>query len=136
MQPRHANEVDVHIGKRLRMRRLMMNMSQEALANEIGLTFQQVQKYEKGANRISAGRMQQIAAILKVPVTFLYDGLQNRGGAVSEVGINVIEQFLSTKDGLALITAFSQVEDRKLRQSIVDLVKTIVAEHKPKKKPK
>lgn len=127
------NQIDVHVGARVRMRRMLLSMSQGKLAAALGLTFQQVQKYEKGNNRIGASRLQQIAGILDVPVSFFFE---NAPGAFLAAGAGqtaadqqamTIQAALSTSDGLALAKAFSRIRDGKLRRSIVDLVKCIAS---------
>ena len=125
--PKTADPVDKHVGGRVRMRRMMLGMSQEKLGAGLGLTFQQVQKYEKGTNRISASRLQQSAGILQVPVTFFFEGApgaarQAKGSAPSP---DYVTEFLATRDGLALIKAFTQIKDAKIRRHIVDLVEQI-----------
>jgi transcriptional regulator with XRE-family HTH domain len=107
------------------MRRMMLDMSQEKLAEGLGLTFQQVQKYEKGANRISASRLQQAAHILQVTVGFFFErapGQKERGGTVD----TYISEFLAASEGLALAKAYMALPNMKLRRSIVALVKEIV----------
>ena len=119
------NPVDKHVGSRVRMRRLMLAMSQEKLGDALGLTFQQVQKYEKGANRIGASRLQQIALTLQVPVSFFFDGAPEPAGAragAAEAPLDYSTSLLSTSDGLALARAFMRIENSKLRRRIVDLV--------------
>jgi transcriptional regulator with XRE-family HTH domain len=118
--------IDKYVGKRVRMRRLMLGMSQGALADQLGLTFQQVQKYEKGTNRISASRLQHMCHILQVPVPFFFDGAPHVAGQVGK-GVEAplaayIPDFLATSDGLALVKAFMQIGDSELRRSIVRLV--------------
>jgi transcriptional regulator with XRE-family HTH domain len=111
---------------RVRMRRMMLGMSQSTLAGGLDLTFQQVQKYEKGTNRMGAGRLQNIAGILQVPVTFFFDGAPGQrktdGSAPSP---SYVSDFLATSDGLALTKAFMQIKNAKLRRSIVNLVEEI-----------
>lgn len=110
------------------MRRIMLSMSQEKLGEALGLTFQQVQKYEKGTNRVGASRLQQISDILQVPISFLFEG--NPGGTVAD-GLSeapsptYVSDFLATSEGLALTRAFMRINDGKLRRSIVDLVEQI-----------
>jgi transcriptional regulator with XRE-family HTH domain len=105
-------------------------MSQEKLGDALGLTFQQVQKYEKGTNRIGASRLQQISDILQVPVAFFFEGaptLSGRPTGMSEqASPSYVSDFLATSDGLALTKAFVQIKDAKLRRRIVDLVEAIV----------
>jgi len=108
------------------MRRLMLGMSQEKLADAIGLTFQQVQKYEKGTNRMGSSRLQQIANVLQVPVTFFFEGGPGQfnldGKAPSPA---YVSEFLTTSDGLALTRAFMRLGNAKLKRSIVKLVEGI-----------
>jgi transcriptional regulator with XRE-family HTH domain len=125
------NPIDKHVGSRVRMRRMMLAMSQEKLGNSLGLTFQQVQKYEKGTNRIGASRLQQIAQILQVPVSFFFEGAPNAGPGTRVEGMSeapspaYVSDFLATSDGLALTKAFMRIGDSKLRRRIVDLVEQI-----------
>ena len=113
--------VDKHVGRRVRMRRKMLGMSQEKLGDVLGITFQQVQKYENGKNRISASRLQHISQILQVPVPFFFEGAP--GGSEGAPGVpSYINEFLATSDGLALAKAFTRIEDAKLRRLIVHLV--------------
>ena len=127
------NPTDKHVGARVRMRRMMLSMSQEKLGDALGLTFQQVQKYEKGANRIGASRLQQIANILQVPVAFFFEGAPSANahqpdgfsGAPSPA---YVSDFLATSDGLALTKAFMRIKNPKLRRRIVDLVEQMVAD--------
>jgi transcriptional regulator with XRE-family HTH domain len=119
------NRIDTLVGSRVRMRRLMLKMSQDKLAGELGLSFQQVQKYELGVTRISASRLQQIAEILKAPVSFFYEGDSD---ITESRDIGNVREFTSSVEGLALMEAFMSVKRKKLRQTIVDLVKGIAAE--------
>jgi transcriptional regulator with XRE-family HTH domain len=134
MMPKKApNPTDKHVGARVRMRRMMLSMSQEKLGDALGLTFQQVQKYEKGANRIGASRLQQIAHILQVPVAFFFEGAPNLPGQQADGLAEApspayVSDFLATSDGLALTKAFMRIKDAKLRRRIVDLVEQIVAD--------
>ena len=135
MPPKAPNPVDRHVGSRVRMRRIMLGMSQEKLGEGLGLTFQQIQKYEKGTNRIGASRIQQISEILQVPVSFLFEGSPGSsagaagfGGAPSPA---YVADFLATAEGLALIRAFTRVPDIKLRRAIVDMVELIAAREGP-----
>lgn len=120
------NPIDKHVGSRVRMRRMMLGMSQEKLGDALRLTFQQVQKYEKGTNRISASRLQHISQILQVPVTFFFDGAPGqRKTDGSTPSPSYVTDFLATSDGLALTKAFMQIKDAKLRRGIVNLVEEI-----------
>src|SRR4051812_10879278 len=125
------NPIDKHVGSRVRMQRMMLGMSQEKLGDALGLTFQQVQKYEKGTNRIGASRLQHICRILQVPVSFFFEGAPEIPGQTTGMGESpaplYVSDFLSTADGLALTKAFTRIRDGKLRRRIVDLVEEIAA---------
>ena len=129
MAKKAPNPVDRHVGSRVRMRRMMQSMSQEKLGDALGLTFQQVQKYEKGTNRIGASRLQQIAHILQVPVSFFFEGAPHasgHAGGMSEApSPTYVADFLATSDGLSLTKAFMRIKSSKLRRRIVDLVEQI-----------
>jgi transcriptional regulator with XRE-family HTH domain len=126
------NPIDVHVGRRVRMRRLMLHLSQTTLADALGLTFQQVQKYEKGTNRISASRLQEIASFLQVPVPFFFEEISTLGKKPTEMrderSLTDISKFTATADGLSLIKAFGKINDRKLRRCIVDLVEGLAGD--------
>jgi transcriptional regulator with XRE-family HTH domain len=130
------NPIDKHVGSRVRMRRMMLSMSQEKLGDALGLTFQQVQKYEKGTNRIGASRLQQISNILQVPVEFFFEGAPHVGGSSRSEGFAdapspaYVSDFLASSDGLALTKAFMRISDPKLRRRIVDLVEQIATSDK------
>ena len=132
MSTKAPNPVDKYVGSRVRMRRIMLGMSQEKLGEALGLTFQQVQKYEKGTNRIGASRLQHISRILQVPVSFFFDGAPEIPGQAT--GMNetpspaYVADFLATSDGLALTKAFTRIKDGKLRRRIVDLVEQIATQ--------
>ena len=123
------NPIDIHVGSRIRLRRTMLGMSQEKLGESLGITFQQIQKYEKGTNRVGASRLQQISEVLQVPVSFLFDGGPSgtAGGEASAESASpaYIADFLATSEGLALTRAFTRIADSKLRRSIVGLVEQI-----------
>jgi transcriptional regulator with XRE-family HTH domain len=123
------NPVDKHVGSRVRMRRLMLDMSQTTLANALGMSFQQIQKYETGTNRIGASRLQHISQILQVPVSFFFDGAPSVPGAPAEMGAapspSYASEFLATRDGLALTKAFMRIKEPVLRRHIVKLVQQI-----------
>lgn len=132
MTKKAPNPIDRHVGSRVRMRRMMISMSQEKLGERLGITFQQVQKYEKGTNRIGASRLQQIAGILGVPVSFFFEGAPggetNAAGFADSGNPAYVSDFLATPEGLALSKAFMKVRDPKLRRRIVDLVEAMVAD--------
>src|SRR5512140_2372246 len=113
MAKKAPNLTDKHVGARVRIRRVMRGMSQKKLGDALGLTFQQVQKYEKGANRIGASRLQQISNILQVPVSFFFEGaphaLGHSGGMSEAPSPAYVADFLATSDGLSLTKAFMRI---------------------------
>jgi transcriptional regulator with XRE-family HTH domain len=133
MAKKSPNPIDKHVGSRLRMRRMMMEMSQEKLGEAISLTFQQVQKYEKGTNRIGASRLRQIAQVLQVPESFFFEGAPHAngkpaGGSAVAPSPAYVSDFLATSDGLALTKSFMRIKDNKLRRSIVEMVEAIAGD--------
>jgi transcriptional regulator with XRE-family HTH domain len=135
MTKKAPNPIDKHVGSRVRMRRMMLGMSQEKLGDALALTFQQVQKYEKGTNRIGASRLQQISHILQVPVAFFFEGAPHLGEGTMTASLQTaapspsyVSDFLATSDGLSLTKAFMRIPDPKLRRRIVDLVQQIAGE--------
>ncbi len=132
MAKKAPNPIDKHVGSRVRMRRMMLSMSQEKLGDALGLTFQQVQKYEKGTNRIGASRLQQIAQILQVPVSFFFEGAPAAGthhhGMGEAPSPAYVSDFLATSDGLSLTKSFMRIKSTKLRRRIVDLVEQIAGD--------
>ncbi len=126
MAKKQPDPVDKHVGSRVRMRRLMLHMSQSTLADGLALTFQQVQKYEKGTNRMGSSRLQQVANILQVPVTFFFEDAPGQpkinGKAPSPA---YVSDFLATSDGLALVRSFTRIKSAKLRRTIVNMVEDI-----------
>jgi transcriptional regulator with XRE-family HTH domain len=123
------NPIDKHVGSRVRMRRLMLAMSQGKLGGALGLTFQQVQKYEKGTNRIGAGRLQEISHILQVPIAFFYEGAIDESAlAKSEAStraLALLDDFVSSSEGLRLVQSFMRIESADVRRRIVLLVQEI-----------
>ena len=136
MAKKTPNPIDKHVGSRVRMRRMMLSMSQEKLGDALGLTFQQVQKYEKGVNRIGASRLFDLAKVLGVPVQFFYDeapsGVQTSGhlmpGFAEQPDESYVVDFLGTREGLELNKAFARITDPKVRRSIVDLVRSLAGD--------
>jgi transcriptional regulator with XRE-family HTH domain len=126
-----VHPTDKHVGSRLRMRRLMLNMSQTDIADALGLTFQQVQKYEKGTNRISASRLQRLCTTLNVPVSFFFEGAPPVEGlptiGTDDQSHSYVNEFLATSDGVALVLGFGRIGDPKVLRAIVALVEQIVA---------
>jgi transcriptional regulator with XRE-family HTH domain len=127
---RTPHATDRHVGDRIRMRRKMQGMSQEKLGQALGLTFQQVQKYEKGTNRVGASRLQHIASIQQVPISFFFEGVPGPASILDEP-CDYVSGFLATRDGLALTKAYMHIHNVKLRRSIVALVKQIAGEDEP-----
>ncbi|MEZ5804890.1 MAG: helix-turn-helix transcriptional regulator [Rhizobiaceae bacterium] len=124
------NPIDVHVGARIKLRRNMLGMSQEKLGESLGITFQQVQKYEKGTNRVGASRLQDIASILSTPVAFFFEDAPNRESTsmplrAEEAPGAMAMEFCSTAEGLALNRAFIKITNPKTRRRIIDLVKSI-----------
>lgn len=124
---RAANAVDRKIGQRVRSRRLEIGMSQERLAELLGVTFQQVQKYEKGVNRIAASRLFDIAGALDLPAARFFEGLTSRGG-VAEPKQEYSADVLSTPEGVQLISLFASIKSVKVRRRVVELVKALADE--------
>lgn len=126
------NPIDIHVGSRVRLRRMMLGMSQEKLGEYLGITFQQIQKYEKGTNRIGASRLQHIATCLKVPVSFFFEdapGTPDEGAGFGETKpTSYVVDFLSSSEGLSLNKAFVRIREPKVRKRIVDLVRTLAGE--------
>jgi transcriptional regulator with XRE-family HTH domain len=131
------NPIDRHVGGRVRMRRIMLGMSQEKLGDALGLTFQQVQKYEKGTNRIGASRLQQISRTLDVPPAFFFEGAPSfesiasesrQMGVAEDSNAPYVADFLSTAEALHLNMAFARIHDPKIRKRIVDLVSSLAGE--------
>ena len=127
------NPIDVHVGSRVRLRRNILGMSQEKLGEMLGITFQQIQKYEKGTNRVGASRLQAIASILNVPPAFFFEGApgmtQEPGaGFAEEKSANYIVDFLSSTEGLRLNRAFAKISDQTVRKRIVDLVESVAGD--------
>ena len=123
------HNVDVHVGSRIRLRRKLYGVSQEKLADALGLTFQQVQKYERGRNRVSASKLYETARFLEVPITYFFEGLS---GAVPEGGQmdgeRSVSGFLGTREGLELAQQFTRITRTVLRRRILDLVRALVDE--------
>ncbi|WP_026868894.1 helix-turn-helix domain-containing protein [Inquilinus limosus] len=125
--------VDVHVGARLRQRRTLLGMSQEKLAAAFGVSFQQIQKYERGANRVSASRLHQLTRILNVPVGYFFEGMadapQNGGGSAHPV---TDTEMVASRETLELVRAYYRIEDPTVRRRLVDLLRSLgpdVSEH-------
>jgi transcriptional regulator with XRE-family HTH domain len=138
---RRPNPVDIHVGGRVRFRRMLLGMSQEKLGERLGLTFQQVQKYEKGVNRIGASRLFDLSQVLQVPIQFFYEeapgtldqnNLDHGRGFAERGSESHIVEFLNTRDGLEMNKAFVRIHDIKVRRAIVELVRQLAGEDKDK----
>jgi transcriptional regulator with XRE-family HTH domain len=123
------NPIDIHVGARVRMRRILAGFSQEKLGDALGITFQQIQKYEKGANRIGASRLQEAAKVLGVPVNFFFEGaspdLTMAQGFAEPDGKVYIADFMGGIEGKQLLSAFARIKDTKVRKKILDLVEAM-----------
>jgi transcriptional regulator with XRE-family HTH domain len=118
--------VDKHVGGQVRMRRLMLNISQTTLGEAVGVSFQQIQKYENGVNRIGASRLLHIAYILGVPAAFLFDGAPGpQGNGADNRPLDELTEFMTTREGVELAKAFMQISNGQLRRRIMDLVEQI-----------
>lgn len=134
---RRPNPMDAHVGSRVRLRRMLLGMSQEKLGESLGLTFQQVQKYEKGVNRIGASRLFDLSKVLGVPVQFFFDQapgteqpIDGHAPGFAESGADgYIVDFLSTREGLELNKAFVRIKDPRVRRSIVELIRSLAGEN-------
>jgi transcriptional regulator with XRE-family HTH domain len=130
---KQPNPIDIHVGSRVRLRRMMLGMSQEKLGENLGITFQQIQKYEKGTNRIGASRLQHIARVLQMPVSFFFEdapgspaaAVNNSAGMAEPPATNYVVDFLSSSEGIQLNRAFVRIKDAKLRRRVIDLVQAM-----------
>jgi transcriptional regulator with XRE-family HTH domain len=125
------NPTDVHVGSRIRLRRNMLGMSQEKLGESLGITFQQIQKYEKGTNRVGASRLQAISEVLGVPVSFLFEDAPSHDGTLrglaEDASANLALDFATSSEGLQLNRAFAKIGDAKVRRKIIELVKALAS---------
>ena len=122
--------VDVHVGSRIRIRRLLIGMNQETLAKALGLTFQQVQKYEGGANRVSASRLSQIAEVLGVAISYFFNDIDMAGGHPDQSELEARER-MQRPDVIELIRSYYAIGDARIRQQFLDMVKTVAQSHEP-----
>lgn len=126
---KQANPIDAQVGNRVRLRRMLIGMSQEKLGEMLGLTFQQVQKYEKGVNRIGAGRLYQVANILGVPISYFYEDVAEHAptgvAPANDYAAPPVIEFLSSVEGLQLALAFMRIREPKVRRRVLDLVKSL-----------
>lgn len=129
-EPRTANPVDAHVGRQVRTRRRVLGISQEKLAGQLGLTFQQVQKYERGSNRVSASKLYEIARALNSPISYFFDGLadptaERADGMQESHNEQFVHDFLMTPEGLELAETFPRIRERAVRRKILDLVRSL-----------
>lgn len=122
--PRAVNDQDRETGMRIRSRRLELHVSQSELGAALGITFQQIQKYEKGVNRVAAARLNEIAAFLKTTMAALMGG--DRPGDAQQSSL--VSEFVSSRDGIDLIEAWSKLESQQVRRSIISLARSLAAE--------
>lgn len=129
-QDRTPNPVDLHVGARIRMRRKLLGVSQERLAEQLHLTFQQVQKYERGANRVSASKLYEIARALEAPVAYFFDGLADTAGASDghEISGEFVHDLVMTPEGMELASMFPRIRRGRVRRRVLDLVKVLAEE--------
>lgn len=132
--PRSPNPVDVHVGARVRLRRKLLKMSQEKLGERLGVTFQQVQKYERGANRVGASRLWKISEVLDVPVSYFYEGLSTEYGGQSDNPAllaaepdqsPLVYEFINSSDGVSLAKAVLQIKNKAVRRQILELARSL-----------
>ena len=133
MASKAPDPTDKHVGNRVRMRRIMLEMSQEKLGENLGIKFQQIQKYEKGTNRVGASRLQAIASILGVPVAFFFEDAPGQEavagrGFAEDASMAFAVEFCGSPEGLQLNRAFVKIADAKVRRRIIDLVKSLSAD--------
>lgn len=124
---KRPNPTDIYVGTRVRMRRKMMGLSQEKLGEKLGITFQQIQKYEKGTNRVGASRLQDMSKALEVPISFFFpDSSPGADGmGMQEEGAAFMMDFMSTAEGLELSRAFVRIRSSKLRRKVLELVRAM-----------
>ena len=138
MGVRQSNIVDHHVGSRIRLRRMVVGLSQQKLAAELGLTFQQVQKYERGVNRVGAGRLYQIAVVLGVSVQFFYEGVPHPMEAESLLPTATengdVGSFMYTSEGVAFNAAYVSIKEKQVRRQLLALMRALVKVQDPDKK--
>ena len=133
IEKRKPNPVDIHVGSRVRLRRTMSGMSQEKLGDSVGISFQQIQKYEKGTNRIGASRLLQIATVLSTPISLFFEGAPGassdpQSGFAGSASTNYVVDFLSSSEGLQLNRAFVKIPDQKVRRKLIELARVLANE--------
>ncbi|MFA5123456.1 helix-turn-helix domain-containing protein [Zavarzinia sp.] len=119
--PTKANPVDVHVGARVKLRRQLLGLSQTELGNALDLTFQQVQKYEKGTNRISASKLHKMAEVLDVPISFFFDGVEGTRSDADSADLDM----MSRAETISLVRAYYSIEDEAVRRKVIELLRTL-----------
>ncbi|MCL6653818.1 transcriptional regulator [Agrobacterium rubi] len=119
------NDIDIHVGSRIRMRRVMLGLSQEKLGDGLGITFQQVQKYEKGTNRVGASRLQHISELLDVHISYFFEGSPGSADDKPLAEPSLLSQFMNSKEGISLARAFCTIEDSRVRRRVLELVQSL-----------
>ena len=122
---KRPNPTDIYVGSRVRMRRKMLGLSQEKLGEKLGITFQQIQKYEKGTNRVGASRLQAMADAMEVPVSYFFPDSTDGSGGMQEESATFMMDFMSTSEGLDLSRAFTRIRSPKVRRKVVELVRAM-----------
>lgn len=125
MMKKSPNSTDIHVGSRIRLRRVMLGLSQEKLGDGLGITFQQVQKYEKGTNRVGASRLQHISELLDVHISYFFEGGPEASEDRALAAPSVLSQFMNSKEGVMLAKAFSAIEDSRVRRRVLELVQSL-----------
>jgi transcriptional regulator with XRE-family HTH domain len=128
--PRTTTAVDIHVGQKIRARRIFLQMSQTDVADALGITFQQIQKYEKGLNRVGASRLQQISDALGVSPFYFFEGVPTVGKKMptldeGELSEHTIVSFLGTREGAALVRGFLAIKEKSIRQNLIDFIGTL-----------
>ncbi|HEX9904636.1 MAG TPA: helix-turn-helix transcriptional regulator [Propylenella sp.] len=126
---KRPNPTDIYVGGRIRMRRKILGLSQERLGEKLGITFQQIQKYEKGTNRVGASRLQAMSTALEVPVSYFFPDDPQTAGGMREDGAAFMMDFMSTSEGLELSRAFTRIRSAKVRRKVVELARALAEDH-------
>ncbi|HWT30835.1 MAG TPA: helix-turn-helix transcriptional regulator [Propylenella sp.] len=129
---KRPNPIDIYVGSRVRLRRKMLGISQEKLGQKLGITFQQIQKYEKGTNRIGASRLKAMSEALEVPVSYFFpENSAAEGAGLQEESVAFMMEFMSSGEGLDLGRAFAQIRNARIRRKVIELVRALASESTP-----
>jgi transcriptional regulator with XRE-family HTH domain len=126
-RPREVTKLDIHIGARIRMRRLEKSISQEKLGDALGVSFQQVQKYERGTNRVASGRLSRIAEMLEVEIGFFYQDAPDKTNPGCNPEASILDRFITSREGVVIARAFERIASPAMRTAVVRLVRAIAA---------